>query len=292
MRKLQRFSARENRFYGNIESAFDQVAKNLVFLDLSANKRLGGRFPKAFLQNARNLEILALGDNVMRGKLPWNIPRNEKLRYLSVYSNNLVGRIPPSIANLTALTHFIASGNRLTGPLPTTLPAGLKSLFLSGNAFSPGPIPESWASLKDMVAFRIGRGRRTGNLPAWIGQNWTELAALDVGANDMEGTIPYSWGKLTKLEYLFLTENRQVSGSLPESFNSSTILKKVLLYQTNVTGSLEFMCQNSDSETVVLGTHIEECSCCVVCDEWTCAGDFLNNTDETFDWEYRGFWGV
>lgn len=293
MNKLEVFSARENKFYGSVGAAFNQHAGQLVMLDVSANKRLGGAFPAVLLQNAPKLEILSLGDNVITGKLPWTIPRNEKLRVLSLYSNKLKGELHPGIANLTALTHLILSDNQLTGPLPAKLPTSLTSLFLSGNAFVPGPIPESWASLKNMVAFRMGKTRRSGALPGWIGQNWTQVAVLDVGGNGMEGSIPVSWGKLTKLEYLFLTGNQKLSGSHPESFTSSTsILKKVLLFQTNVTGDWEFACPNAGTETAILGSHIEECSCCVICDEWTCARDFMNATDELLEWEFRNYWGI
>jgi Leucine-rich repeat (LRR) protein len=292
MNKLEGFSARQNNLYGNVESAFEQHAGSLVLLDLSSNKRLGGQFPQKLLTSAPHLEYLSLGDNVIGGRLPWNIPQNDKLKILSIYSNKMVGMIPHSIANLTALTHFIASDNQLTGPLPSKVPTDLTALFLSGNPFSPGPIPESWASLKQMAAFRMRRTRRNGNLPAWVGQNWTDLAVFDIGANNFEGSIPASWGKLPQLEYLFLNGNAQVSGGVPESFEPAPALKKVIVYQTNVTGNWEFICPNTKPEPAVLGTRIDKCSCCVLCDEWTCAKNFMDQTDKTIEWVYRDIWGI
>ncbi|GAX23857.1 hypothetical protein FisN_20Hh063 [Fistulifera solaris] len=291
MSKLVGFSARDNNFYGNVASAFDRHAESLVFLDLGSNRRLGGQFPQSLLTNAPNLEYLSIGNNAIEGRLPWNIPQNDKLKVLSVYSNRMKGMIPPSIANLTSLTQFIASDNQFSGPLPSKLPTGLAALFLSGNPFSPGPIPEEWASLQRMIAFRMRRTRRNGNLPAWVGQNWTELTLLDIGANNFEGSIPASWGKLPQLEYLFLNGNAQVSGGVPESFATSS-WKKVVVYQTNVTGNWEFACPKTDPEPAVLGTHIDKCSCCVLCDEWTCAKEFIDRTDKTVNWVYRNYLGV
>lgn len=290
MNSLLEFSARENQFYGDIEFAFDHLADELVVLDLSANQQLGGAFPHRLLDSAPNLQVLALGDNAITGKLTWSIPRNEKLRFLSICDNQLEGMIPPSISNLTALTHFIAFDNQFAGPIPQSLPATLRSLFLSDNSFSPGPIPESWAALKDMMAFHIAGGNRTGELPSWIGQNWTELELLDIGRNNFSGSIPYSWGELQKLEYLFLSENQQIAGPLPESFQSLTNLKQALLLETGISGNWQFMCQSSESDTSVLVSNADECSCCVLCDEWNCAHDFLKGLDESFEWKYRSYW--
>ncbi len=294
MYNLHDFSARDNNFYGQIEFSLDHLAEQLVLVDVTGNQNLSGEFPKNLLHSAPNLQVLALGDNALTGKLTWFIPRNEKLKFLSIHGNDLTGIIPPSIANLTALTHFIASDNQLAGPIPETLPAGIQSLFLNDNDFFPGPIPESWASLNEMVAFHMGGSSRTGTLPAWIGQNWTKLEVLDVGGNNLEGDIPDTWSDLAKLEYLFLNENQNITGSLPASFNSLTSLKQVLLFQTGVSGDWQFMCENNvDSATSVLGTHADdECSCCVLCDDWSCASEYLDGLDESFDWKYRSYWGV
>lgn len=292
MYSLVEFSGRENQFYGEIETAFDHVAEQLVVLDVSANKQLMGEFPHKLLYDAPNLEVLALGDNVLNGKLTWGIPFNDKLRFLSIYDNQMEGMIPPSISNLTALTHFIAYGNQFAGPLPQTLPSGLRSLFLSDNQFYPGPIPESWATLTDMVAFHIAGNNRTGDLPAWIGENWTELELLDVGRNSFQGNIPYSWGELQKLEYLFLSENPLISGPLPESFQSLSNLKQVLLLETSIAGNWQFMCQSAGSDISVLVSSADECSCCVPCNDWNCADQFLKGLDESFEWKYRSYWGA
>ena len=68
MANLVAFSARENKLYGNVDAAFDRHAERLVMLDVSANKRLGGPFPRTLLQNAPHLEVLSLGDNAITGK--------------------------------------------------------------------------------------------------------------------------------------------------------------------------------------------------------------------------------
>lgn len=292
MYSLVEFSGRENQFYGDMEYAFDHVAEQLVVLDVMANQQLMGEFPHRLLYDAPNLQVLALGDNALTGKLTWGIPFNDKLRFLSIYSNKMEGMIPPSISNLTALTHFIAYNNQFSGPLPQALPTGLRSLFLSDNHFYSGPIPESWASLSNMVAFHIGGNNRTGELPSWIGESWTQLELLDLARNNFEGIVPYSWGGLQQLEYLFLSDNPLISGVLPESFQSLVNLKQALLLQTGISGNWQFMCQSTSTDASVLVSHADDCSCCVLCSDWSCANEFLKGLDESFEWKYRSYWGA
>jgi Leucine-rich repeat (LRR) protein len=290
MPHLKVLSARENRFYGDIELAFDHLAEQLVLLDLMGNQQLGGAFPHKLLYHAPQLEILSLGDNAISGKLTWSIPYNDKLRFLSIHSNDLEGILPPAITNLTALTHLIAHHNHFTGPLPQTLSTNLRSLFLSDNPFTAGPLPDEWASLSSMVAFHIGGSDRTGDLPAWLGQNWTQLELLDMSRNNFTGGIPESWGELPQLEYLFLSHNGQITGPLPESFQSLSNLKQAFLLETGIAGNWQFMCQHEASKVSVLVSNAEDCSCCVLCVDADCANNDMS-LSESFEWKYRSYWG-
>ncbi len=285
---LKILSARENQFYGDIELAFDHLAEQLVLLDVMGNQQLRGAFPHKLLYNAPNLEVLSLGDNAIAGKLTWTIPYNDKLRFLSIHNNDIEGILPPSLANLTALTHLIGHHNHLTGPLPLTLSTNLQSLFLNDNPFTAGPIPDDWAAMSNMVAFHIGGSDRTGDLPAWLGQNWTRMELLDMSRNNFTGGIPESWGELPQLEYLFLSHNAQITGPLPESFQSLSNLKQAFFIETGIAGNWQFMCQNAASSVLV--SNAEECSCCVLCADAECANNDMS-LNEGFEWKYRSYWG-
>ena len=80
---------------------------------------------------------------------------------------------------------------------------------------------------------------RTGPLPDLTGFRRLEL--LDLSDNDFRGTIPSSYGRLSKLKYLLLDRNQKVTGSLPE-FVTTKLLQTVLLDKTNVTGNFSNLC--------------------------------------------------
>jgi Leucine-rich repeat (LRR) protein len=93
----------------------------------------------------------------------------------------------------------------------------LTYLFMANNPFEAEVIPKFW----DMTSLRelsLKNTKRTGSIPEWMGTNLTNLVLLDLGDNELEGTIPESLGKLDKLSFLLLNGNN-LNGTVPGSFD-------------------------------------------------------------------------
>lgn len=115
---------------------------------------------------------------------------------LSLSENNLSGSIPPELGKLTKLEWLDLADNRLQGPIPPELGnlTNLESLFLSNNRLR-GPIPSELGKLSG-------------------------LEGLSLWGNELRGLIPPELFNLTNLNFLFLGLGNQLSGCVPESWQS------------------------------------------------------------------------
>ena len=81
------------------------------------------------------LVVLDLGNNELRGSIPYQLRELSKLRVLILHDNRLTGRIPPELGQLTNLKVLSLTRNELlTGAIPGTLSklTSLGSLSLEG----------------------------------------------------------------------------------------------------------------------------------------------------------------
>ena len=65
----------------------------------------------------------------------------------------------------------------------------------------------------------------------------TSLTSIDLSQCELSGTLPDSWSSLTLLQYLGLSYN-QLSGPLPSSWSSMTLLTYLNLFSNELTGTL------------------------------------------------------
>jgi len=70
-------------------------------------------------------------------------------------------------------------------------------------------------SVEDTDSLDLGYNQLTGSIPPEIG-NLTNLNYLDLGGNQLTGEIPSEIGNLTNLNYLILNDNL-LTGVIPES---------------------------------------------------------------------------
>jgi hypothetical protein len=87
-----------------------------------------------------------------------------------------------------------------------------------------------------------------GTLPELIGLS--NLITLDVSKNKLNGNIPVSWSQLSNLVNLDLSDNNDLSGTLPYLFWPS--LKTLVISQTDISGPLLSIMTNFTS----LGKYI------------------------------------
>jgi len=107
------------------------------------------------------------------------------------------------------------------------------SLFLFSVPLQ-GTISSSIGTL-DLVTLNLGWNNLTGTLPASIG-NMRHLTSLYLSSNNLTGSLPASIGNLTGLTSFDLSNNT-LTGSLPSSLENLRSLM-LLVLNNNLTGSL------------------------------------------------------
>ncbi|MCB0064475.1 MAG: leucine-rich repeat domain-containing protein, partial [Caldilineaceae bacterium] len=186
---------------------------NLIFLDLSYNNLTA--LPAA-IDNLTGLERLQLDNNQLQSVpaaignlstlntlelnanqltfLPPEIGKLTKLTVLKLARNQLV-ELPAEIGNLTALLDIQLYANQLTG-LPDTIEQldAIPTLELQGNHFAAYP-----AAINGMANLET----------VWLNDNDLQFLPVDL-------TLP------PKLTRLALTENRELTGPIPQSFTQLT----------------------------------------------------------------------
>lgn len=237
-----------NNSLHNISGALKVLhqCRNLTTLILTKN--FGGEeLPNRRIRGFKNLEVLALGDCDLRGRVPEWLLQSEKLEVLDLSWNQLVGTIPSWIGFLDNLSYLDLSNNSLVGEIPKSL-TQLKELVSARR--SPG------MALNSMPLFvkhnRSASGRQYNQLsnfpPSLIlndnGLNGTvwpdfgnlkELHVLDLSNNVISGSIPDALSRMENLEFLDLSSNN-LSGQIPSSLTGLTFLSKFNVAHNHLVG--------------------------------------------------------
>ena len=82
-------------------------------------------------------------------------------------------------------------------------------------------------SVEDTDSLDLGYNQLTGSIPPEIG-NLTNLTYLNLRSNQLTGSIPPEIGNLTNLTELWL-KNNQLTGSIPPEIGNLTNLIKLIL---------------------------------------------------------------
>jgi Leucine-rich repeat (LRR) protein len=248
--KLTSLSLGSNMLVGSIPRNIG-FPSNLLDLYLGQNNLTGG-IPLA-LRNITHLEEIELDDNNLEGSIE-ELGQLPEILYLSLRGNRLSGKVPATLFNLSHLEGLDLSINMLSGHIPDLLGnrSELFELNLSSNHFT-GQIPsglgklhklqslyldnnkleardsESWEFLDalsncpDLHELTLYGNQLHGVLPNSVGNLSATLYLLDLGANDLCGTVPPSIGALKNLYYLHLGGNNFV-GTIPYSIGNLTEL--------------------------------------------------------------------
>ena len=229
--RVTRLSLHSNRLTGSIPAELGNLT-SLRELSLSSN-RLTGSIP-AQLGNLASLTHLYLWGNQLTGPIPAQLGDLSSLTHLYLSRNQLTGSIPAQLGNLASLTHLYLSDNQLTGSIPAQLGnlASLTRLSLSRNQLTD-PIPAQLGNLASLTHLYLYGNQLTGPIPAQLG-DLSSLGALYLHRNQLTGSIPPELGNLSSLRTLSLSNNSNLSGTLPGSFTGLEGLAELYLDGTGL----------------------------------------------------------
>jgi len=270
MSKLRRLFLGENNFEGTIDNEFFGGSK-IKELDIASNN-FEGKIPSHFF-NDGHLQLLDVHNNKLKGPaIPPLESMNVRMQFYSAYENQLDSM--QGIGDLLSLTHLDLSANIIEEEMPGAELAkllNLNYLFLSNNPFLKGTIPSEFVKLTLLEELSLQHTHRTGAFPEFIPLNLTNLELLDLGKNDLEGTLPNHMNNLKYLEFLLLNQN-QFTGTIKKKFNGLERLQMLLLDQNDITGGANHICESEPDNLKVFSTDCPaeiECKCC----KTYCCGD-------------------
>lgn len=173
--------------------------------------------------------------NNLRGRVPAELARMDRLESLRLAGNGLTGPIPPELARLDRLATLDLSLNLLTGPLPPELGrlAALTLLDLSANGLI-GTVPPGLGRLDRLAVLDLRLNRLHGPLPPELG-NLRSLGRLEASSNELTGPVPPELGRLAALSVLNLSVNG-LKGPIPPELGRLVNLVSLDLGRNELTG--------------------------------------------------------
>ncbi|XP_057797808.1 receptor-like protein 7 [Salvia miltiorrhiza] len=221
---------------------FIKHSDDLRTLDLSYN-RIGGEIP-SWIWGAQ-LEYLYLSYNLLTDvQKPYHIPAS--LVYLNLHSNQLKGELYLPIQPASQLSELLLANNSLSGSIPTSFCSAthLSQLeYLSGNKLSGG-IPPCLLE-RNIGVINLGRNNISGSIPDNFPKDCS-LYYLDLNNNTLQGKIPKSLESCELLQFLNLSYNKLV-GEIPnrgrlQTFSADSFKGNPQLCSLN----LNIICNRSD----------------------------------------------
>lgn len=223
----------------------------LVTLDLSTNQFYG---PIPPLSSLTNLQNLVLRFNSFSGSLPPSLTTLKSLETIDLSHNSLSGSLPGSMNTLTSLRRLDLSFNKFAGSLPK-LPPNLIEVAVKANFLSGSLYKSSFEGLMELEVVELSENRFTGTLEPWffllpslqqadLANNsftrveiWkpppttdlnSDLVAVDLGFNKIEGQLPVNFAAYPLLSSLSFRYNR-LRGPIPGEYSKKETLKRLYL---------------------------------------------------------------
>ncbi|XWS37608.1 hypothetical protein CRYUN_Cryun19dG0059600 [Craigia yunnanensis] len=265
--KLEIFEAKNMHLNGQIPPSIFNIS-SLKVISLN-NNFLSGKLPNMGLVS--NLEGLYLRYNNLSGNIPHSISNASRLRVLTLNGNSFSGHIPNSFGNFNFLEVLCFSSNQLTiqtsthmstflsslansknlrvldiasNPLNVILPASISNLPASLQTLRAhdckikGTIPMEIGSLSNIIALELFRNELNGSIPATIGM-LQEVQGLFLDDNKLQGSIPYNVCGLEKLSELSLSGN-MLQGPIPTCLGNLTSLRTLNLSSNKLSSTIPF----------------------------------------------------
>lgn len=169
----------------------------------ASGSNIGGKLSS--FAKLTNLETLSLNWTNVTGPFPVELTQLSALKELQLNGLALGTSIPPEIRNLTKLTDLELRETQITS-VPRELGdvTSLEALDLSGNQLTSLPPLQKLENLKYAI---LSENQLGASVAAGTFSGLLNLIYLDLGANQLKGTVPAELLNLPLLDSLILREN-------------------------------------------------------------------------------------
>ncbi|KAL6312480.1 hypothetical protein AAG906_021696 [Vitis piasezkii] len=181
--------------------------KSLRSLDLSGNSFEHIPIPK-FFGSLKNLQYLNLSNCGFRGAIPPTLGNLSNLQFLDLSSieSQLFVKDLEWMTNLVSLRHLKLNYVNLSM-------LHLEDCGLSGSISSLNSI-----NFTSLSVISIGGNYFRSKFPIWL-LNLSSLVYIDLSSSQLYGQISPGLGELPNLQYLDLSGNNNLTGTIPESLS-------------------------------------------------------------------------
>uniref|UniRef100_A0A2K1X105 Leucine-rich repeat-containing N-terminal plant-type domain-containing protein n=1 Tax=Populus trichocarpa TaxID=3694 RepID=A0A2K1X105_POPTR len=236
---LQRLSLSSNHLKIPMSlSPFHNLSK-LKYFDGSGNEIFAEEDDRN-MSSKFQLEYLYLSSRGQgAGAFPRFLYHQFSLRYLDLTNIQIKGEFPSwLIENNTYLQELHLENCSLSGPflLPKNSHVNLSFLSISMNHFRGQIRSEIGAHLPGLEVLFMSDNGFNGSIPFSLG-NISSLQWLDLSNNILQGQIPGWIGNMSSLEFLDLSGNN-FSGRFPPRFSTSSNLRYVYLSRNKLQGPI------------------------------------------------------
>ncbi|PRQ27145.1 putative protein kinase RLK-Pelle-LRR-VII-3 family [Rosa chinensis] len=224
---------------------FNNRVRELSLPRLHLAGRLGDQ-----LASLRDLRKLNLHTNNFNGSIPPSLSQCALLRTVYLHGNSLSGDLPPALLNLTNLQILNLAHNSLSGRISGDIPASLRYLDLSSNAFT-GDIPVNFSANSQLQLVNFSFNQFTGGVPPTIGR-LQMLEYLWLDSNQLTGTLPSAISNCSSLIH-FSADDNALRGLIPATIGAIPKLQVVSLARNSLSGSvpIALLCNgNVDSSSL------------------------------------------
>ncbi|XP_076890945.1 receptor-like protein 7 [Bidens hawaiensis] len=247
----------------------------VIGLDLSNETISGGIDDSSFLFELKNLESLNLAANYFHySKIPSRLGNLTGLLYLNLSNSGFSGQIPAETSQLTRLevldlSSLFSNGDRSLKLKKPNLAnfvqnlTRLRRLYLDNVNLSTqksdwckclsssllnlevlslsncqliGPLDVSLEKLQSLSVVNLALNDLSTPVPDFF-ENFKNLRVMNLVACNLNGTLPNKVLQLQKLEIIDLTQNKNLTGSLPD-FPINGSLKSLMLSNTDFSGGI------------------------------------------------------
>ncbi|CAH1428089.1 unnamed protein product [Lactuca virosa] len=189
------------------------LSNSFAVLDINSNYLPASEIYPWLFKFSSSLTDINLSDNELLGIIPEEFGTFKNLQTLDLTNNGLEGGIPVSFGNLGNIRELFLSGNNLNQDLPS---------FFSN-------LPQMSLQVLDLYGNQL-----SGSLPDFT--TFTALKELYLGQNQLNGSFPRDFEKISNLSILDLADNR-INGFLP-NLSVFTSLRELYFERNLLNGTL------------------------------------------------------